>query len=295
MPESSDATPKITRRDFLTFWKWQLSSENTVNQNPEPPIGQQIEPQHSLTKRQFLKLILVAGGGLVAEHYLGIKPAEANGNNQSAIQKDGTLPQADTIKKQQKMTVSPPKSPSAEEEPTLFNTEVETALLTMAELVSASIIKALKIPVGNAAMDQEKLRKTLDKPLYKTILIKGVSVPILEEAFFRGLPNLIIKGQPKKDLWQIGVPVSAIYALCHNLITDENTGNPVFATNKIPLYQFINGLFFWKMMRERGFPHAVAAHVTINSIALTIGELLNKAFPVKSSAGVSKDVVGREK
>lgn len=299
MPEQSGETHKITRRDLLTSWNQKSPSGSIAIKKTEPlrlTTDSMIEHKPSLTRQQFLQVILAAGASLAAEHYLGIKPVAAKKEDrQSSVQSEGTLPQARVQLVEQTKTNNPPNLLPVEKEPTFIDTEVETALLTMAELISVPVLKALKIPVGNASIDQKTLTKFLNWPLYKTIFVAGVGVPVLEEVLFRGLPNFIVRGQPKENLWGIGIPVSAVFALCHNVRTDENTGKTAFATDKIPLYQFVNGLFFWKMMRERGFPHAVAAHGTINSVALTIGRLLYEAFPEKSYAGVSRDVVSRER
>jgi predicted RNA binding protein YcfA (HicA-like mRNA interferase family) len=43
----------------------------------------------------------------------------------------------------------------------------------------------------------------------------------------------------------------------------------------------MGGLFYWYLMRERGFSHAALAHSTHNATVLAIGKLLYKIFPPK--------------
>lgn len=288
MPEQSN----MTRRDFLTFWK---KNHNKKGNGPPQSILEEKTPHMpSLNRRQFLKVLLAVGASLAVKHYLDIELPEVERRNQLEGQESGTLQQMqEQLAEQHQGAANPPQSLPSEKEPTIVDTEIETALLIMAEMVSARILKALKIPVGNASLNQKEIRGILEQDLSRIITRDGVVSSFFEEALCRALPNFIVRGQPKESLWEIGIPVSAFFALCHNVKKDENTGKRVFATDKIPLYQFVNGLFFWKMMRERGFPHAVAAHATINSVALSVAKLLYEAFPSKSYSGVSKEIVGK--
>jgi len=174
----------------------------------------------------------------------------------------------------------PLDSPQAEDNnPYLIYTEIKTGLLVLAEIASAPIIAALGIQAGTTRMDKKTVEEIMSYPLHKLILLGGVMHPIFEEALFRGLPSLLISDHPKEDLWEIGIPISAIFALAHNIKRDDVTKNITFSTERIPIYQFVSGLFYWKMMRERGFLHAVAAHGTSNIIPLSIAKLLYTIFP----------------
>ncbi len=45
--------------------------------------------------------------------------------------------------------------------------------------------------------------------------------------------------------------------------------------NKIPYFKFLNGLFFWGIMRSKGYPDTVLAHATINASFFAVGRALN--------------------
>lgn len=47
----------------------------------------------------------------------------------------------------------------------------------------------------------------------------------------------------------------------------------------VPMTQFLAGLFFWYLMREKGFDQVVFAHSTNNALAFTMGKLLLEKYP----------------
>lgn len=294
-PNRATARP-TSRQGHATSQPSEKASAAPIEQEPQPTIETQRTWIPSLTRRQFLQVLVATSAALVAEHYLGVKPVSANETtheqNLSQPKIEQVPPNTD---KQPQLNQTKPSQQQSEisKEPSLTDTAIESALFTLAKIVSTPIVKGLKIPVGNAGFDQKKLKEFMEKPFYQSLLLVGGAVPLIEEAIFRALPQLIVRNGSKDSVWEIGVPVSAIFALVHNFKTDEATGKSVFATDKIPLYQFIGGLFFWKMMREKGFPHAVLAHSTVNSSVLTVGKILYEAFPNKFQKDASKEIISK--
>lgn len=241
-----------------------------------------------LNRRRFLQAALATGISLTVPLRV-----EATSIRNPQPQIDHNKPISNTQISELQFYGSPTTStqPIHEENRSLFDTFRDTSLLMTSEFISAPILSALKIPVGNALLDGETMDKIMKMPYLKMTLLFGGVSPVLEETLFRALPNFLFWECSKNDNWQLGLPVSILFALYHNITTDKLNGRLTIAKNKIPLYQFINGLFFWKMIRERGFPHAVAAHGTINTIALSIGKIFARIARTKSYAGTQKDLI----
>ena len=174
---------------------------------------------------------------------------------------------------------------SEEDGSSLAKTAIEASLFTTAQIISTPLIKALKLPVGRASSaETEKMLR--EKPFTSLLLIAGVAPPI-EEALFRLLPSYLIAGKNNGQRWDVGVPASAIFALVHSLKFEDGQ----LLEKKIPLYQFTGGLFFWYLMRERGYTHTTLGHSTVNAIAISIGRLLYETFPGTS---VPSEPIGSE-
>ena len=104
---------------------------------------------------------------------------------------------------------------------------------------------------------------------------------LFPKTIFHLLPSKIIdqfSKDKKSHWWEVGILVSLLFGFAHNLDFDE--GGLKFQ-KAMPLSQFMGGLFYWYLMRERGFSHAVLAHSTHNATVLAIGKLLYKIFPPK--------------
>ena len=79
---------------------------------------------------------------------------------------------------------------------------------------------------------------------------------------------------------EIGIPLSALFAYAHNIKRDKEGHVLGFDTEFIPLPQFIDGVFYWYLMRERGFSHAWLAHAQKSTMIITANALM-KVFPKK--------------
>ncbi|HEV7424713.1 MAG TPA: hypothetical protein VGO21_06045, partial [Candidatus Paceibacterota bacterium] len=58
----------------------------------------------------------------------------------------------------------------------------------------------------------------------------------------------------------------------------------------VPLSQFMGGLLYWYLMRERGYSHAVLAHSINNSVPFSIGALLFKIYPPEKAEKIIKNM-----
>ncbi len=165
-----------------------------------------------------------------------------------------------------------------------LRTLMETQLLIIGEILSELTMRALGIQRGHRE-DPEDLVRLLTEERWKAILAMVVVGPFFEEASFRLFPSLVIGKKGKR--WEVGVPISVIFALAHNLQKDKVSGGIKFNKEFIPLPQFLAGIYYWYLVRERGFSHAVLAHATNNGLAMAVmlATLLLKNYPPRDSQG----------
>lgn len=131
------------------------------------------------------------------------------------------------------------------------------------------------VNIGNKGM-QEGERIHDRYPFHEELLVRTLLIPPLEEGVCRGIPNLILMAlKARGPQWKVGLPVSILFAAYHNVYTDEQ-GKHLFSTDTLPLNQLIGGAFVWKMMRDRGWMHAVVAHSVYNVIDV-IGSYFSRA------------------
>lgn len=161
--------------------------------------------------------------------------------------------------------------------PSLIETGKETVLLLIAESATFPIFNKLGIPIGNAGADKTFLKKVASMPSDK--LVTSIArVVIIEEAAFRLLPNLFLPNNSKDDAWGIGLLSSLLFAGSHNLERNEKKQWSI-SIKALPFYQFVNGLYFWKVIRERGFPYSVFAHLFLDSIPISLLKTIHKLAP----------------
>lgn len=264
----------ISRRD-LFHRATQISSPSQIA-SPD-----QIEHAFAtpLNRRQFAKLSAATVITLADSQRGEVKAAQTPVNN---------LETAD----------QPETGTSEEKKATLLDTIKESTLLNAGNIVTGETLRKLGVPIGNAHLEQfaknheqthghdeyERLKPGEKALGFASIFAYiGGLTPLSEEFEFRFIPSFLLsKIAGKGTHWKIGVPVSAAFALYHNIAKDEY-GDYKFH-KKIPLSQFTMGLYFWKAMRQRGFWHAVTAHGTINTEALTFGFLANE----------TKKIIGKE-
>lgn len=129
------------------------------------------------------------------------------------------------------------------------------------------------VNIGNKGMQEgEKIHGRY--PFHEELIVRALLIPPLEEGVCRGIPNLILMALKAKGAqWKVGLPISVLFAAGHNVYTDEQNEHS-FSTDTPPLPQFVGGVFVWKMMRDRGWMHAVVAHSVINVV-----DIIESYFP----------------
>ncbi len=168
-------------------------------------------------------------------------------------------------------------------------TALEQGLVASAKLLAKFILRKLKIEHGNKSLSEEKILKYLKEKPIESLIEIGFLGPVFEESVFRALPSGFIDSKDKSCRWDVGIPVSAIFALVHNF--DKNEFGNLKFEKSIPLSQFMGGLFYWYLMREKGYSHAVLAHLMNNTMAVSVGVLLFKIFPGEEAERIVKNIL----
>lgn len=255
-----------------------------------------VEKEHvTLSRRSFLKFLGAMGTALAIEQ-IGVSTAEpqkdSEVNKKIDTKNQDVSPQV-TLKQKSEDTSSHESKTEIEEdnkEGSYTETAIEQSLMIGAKYIAHAIFKKLKIEHGDKSMTDEEIIKSLRDYPIATLFASGVFVPVIEEALFRGLPSAFIDTNDTRRRWEIGIPTSLLFALVHN-VSKEESGKLQFIKS-VPINQFMGGLFYWYLMREKGYSHAVFAHSMNNAIPLSIGILLFKAFPEKKAVRITKKIFG---
>lgn len=184
------------------------------------------------------------------------------------------------------------KSHKEKKNHSLLETFSESSLLEIGKIVAGRVYNELgykNIPsigsevsiLGNKSFS-EKI------PLILTSVCTG---PFVEEILTRLIPSALIDANTTnndKYQWGVGIPTAVLFALMHNVSDvggQKETKLKFTSLNEfIPVPQFISGIFYWYMMREKGFNHAVLAHATQNATIISIAELLSRMYPKQGGA-----------
>lgn len=167
---------------------------------------------------------------------------------------------------------------------TYKETILETSLQMASAVLAQEVFAALKIKHTPDLLESDYGKHLLNNPAL-FFSMAAVQAPLFEETLFRLIPSeaaALIKKNPeplgeKSELWKVGIPISAIFALGHNFQpSDEGRMKYV---NSVPLAHFMMGLFFWHLMREKGFNHAVLAHSYNNTLAFAVAQFFHKTYP----------------
>ena len=90
---------------------------------------------------------------------------------------------------------------------------------------------------------------------------------VVEETVFRLIPDAVAtKLTDEGKHWKTGVGSSLAFAAVHNLV--DKDGKITFSKNTLPIPQFLLGLQYWKIMKDRGIKQAMLAHTVHNTVAL---------------------------
>lgn len=229
-------------------------------------MGAEHQQPNVLSRRRFIEMSGSLLAGAVVNHYLG-----------GEVQAQTEQPTFDLGEPLDQVQ----QNSSMNESPSIIHTVFESQAVLAAELIAAPLVEKMGIKVGNAYIEklvedakQDAAPPQLDNSTVATVLLAaGVVQPIREELIFRGLPQLFLRKRPGNQ-WKVGIPSALAFAFSHNLIKDRTTGRYSLTLNRIPLPQFASGLYYWKIMRERGFIHAPVAHVSMNSAMMSVVGLI---------------------
>ncbi len=242
----------MSRRDFFTRFTRPFGSLSRANLETSV---ESISPREPiiLSRREFVQMISLAGAALATSSLPALNKAD---------DKDLSGEQPNIAAKQ-------------ESEDTYVDTMFDSGALLIAEIAMTEIFDKLNIPIGNAGLTNAQIEKLLQAPIEKILIQYAGLHSAFEEALFRGLPQTALNQlKVRGNIWKVGIPTSVLFALMHNIKREKLAKEYHFSTDFIPLPQFVGGLFYWKMMRERGFPHAIVAHGTQNGAIFTIGKFL---------------------
>jgi len=276
----------ISRREF--FKKFIPKSKEPSESISLPETTDEVpENQPTLSRRSFIKF-LCAMGAAVALEQVGISTAEAQErqkNKDTKVEKPGKSAQRSDIKNSPNDNKEP-ETKDKEKENSYTETMLAQSLLMVAKVLAVSIFKKLKIEHGNKTLSEKELIDYLKAKPIELIIEGGVLLPVVEEAIFRALPSSLIDNKNKSHRWDIGIPTSLIFALAHNIGVDEF--EELEFKKSVPIAQFMGGLFYWYLMREKGYSHAVLAHSMNNIIPISIGALLFRIYPKGKAESIAK-------
>lgn len=244
----------FSRREFLKNLIPGVGQLNeTLNTDSESTETEKIE----LSRRDFLKFLGVLGAGAAMEH-VGIKTASA----------EPAEPEIQIVSEIENNSIE-----------SYSETAIEQSLWIAAKVLTNHIFEELKINTGNASLSDEEIKRWVEKTPILPLFTSTMLGPLVEEFAWRALPSSMIDKNDNRINWNVGIPISAIFALSHNLKLKKELPGIEILGDSIPVTQFMGGLFYWYLMREKGYSHAVMAHSMSNTIPLAIATYLYKAYP----------------
>jgi|GEM_PF-4960665 len=157
-----------------------------------------------------------------------------------------------------------PESPS---EPAYTESLAYAGLVQVAAGVANVALKRLgALPDFESKNQEQVIRKLMESPVKMTAYVTVLG-PFFEELAFRLGPSLaidLVAGKGAGSVWEVGIPVTLFFADLHAWRKPDGT----HTDDEVPLPQFLMGLFFWHLMRQKGFSHAVSAHMFVNALAV---------------------------
>lgn len=284
MQEDQVAVSGVTRREF--FMPWTKSGASGTKQ------PQEIEPREHLrerSRRSFLKLLLAVCTALGASKNSTL-PANAESPNREA---QAARSHRDFTPLDTQNTMSEVLGGTLEHS----RTAIETSLMRLGNLALEKVMDYLRMPHGDAYLTdpkvQEELIQLLTRGDINKVLKYVILPPIGEETLARLAPSMIVDhiGASSQAPW-VGILSSLLFAFSHNFVgNDEMTGDPILST-KIPISQFIVGVLLWRLMREKGFSHALMSHTLYNVESLAIAKLLLETYPGNNTEAALKILRG---
>lgn len=285
----------VSKRGFLLHFLPRKKPEE--NQNNEDPWKDYVADLQFSSRRNFLKFLAGLGATFAAGvGFIKLHPETTQRKEHLRQPEEAVL---------QKEIEEKTEETRKEIEASYMETAKETSLIFLANLIGGAIGKfVLGVNLsGSSSKVMEKKIEQIDKMFtmkqgdwqnlneeeQKIIMRKllkamqaviipilasaTVIAPTLEEMIHRYLPaKIFISKDDKRMRWDIGIPSSAIFAFMHGSAINEEEFEPLKKAipPSIPFTQFIAGIFFWYLMREKGISHSILAHFIHNSMIAAI-------------------------
>ncbi len=275
----------FSRRGFFKELFPSKKESVPVPEGTQEEIKRFAESHEDVSRRDFLKFLIGLGSALALSH-VGIRHAES-GKPEEGDPESQEKKQQQPEESQSSASLDKTVQASGEKNKIegkvphgYLETMIETSLLYIGELIMNTILAKLKIEQPSKVMqDPDRIKSLIEKP-FEDFILHAIAAPAIEETLFRLVPSAFI-GKKGGIRWDAGIPVSVIFALMHNLEVNEFKE---FKFRKVvPLSQFIQGVFYWYLMREKGVTHAMFAHSMHNSLNFIIATVFLRAFPGKTA------------
>jgi hypothetical protein len=242
------------------------------------------ETEKIWSRRNFLEFLIGLSVALLTG---GIETAQSQEKDREQKFKDKEVkehfaPQQTQMTKKEEIPLTSEKE-IEEKGDSYIRTVIETQLMLIGENLANKVLRKLGLE-PTRPLSEKEWQRILENTSIEDIIEAVLLAPGVEETLFRLIPSKFIDmltKDKKSHRWEIGIPVSILFALCHKLGEIEEE---LKSKKTIPLSQFMGGVFLWYLMRERGFSHAVLAHSIHNATVLAIAKLLYKIFPKKTES-----------
>ena len=149
-------------------------------------------------------------------------------------------------------------------------------LFASAKLLTQEVFNHLKIDSAHFMQheSQKQYLELLRSAPLDTIFTTCLAAPIIEEVVFRLLPSQYADRNENMGLaWNIGIPISAVFALMHNITQDRSKPflkSFSFDTESFSVPAFAAGLVFWYLQRTYGIQASMIAHIASNSTQTSV-------------------------
>ncbi|MDQ5969043.1 MAG: hypothetical protein QG579_200 [Patescibacteria group bacterium] len=238
IPEDAPEIKNTSRRDFI---KKVIAPDNERGgSQKDVHLDKVFSSTGKIDRRDFTKLLTAL--------LIGITTTNVSATEDSDISQSDNLIPADSANQ----FFNPDKAKYLE-------TSIESAFVIAGKAIASNIAESLGIPVSN----NEKFITALKEKPFSMLFNANVVGPFSEETMFRLVPSLFVGSEGNK--WGAGIPAAILFGLLHNV--DKDSFGEIKFNSTIPLSEFMGGIFYWYLIRHRGFDHAVLAHSINNTTA----------------------------
>ena len=139
----------------------------------------------------------------------------------------------------------------------IARTTLEVMVLAILKMGMIYAFWSIGVEAG-AASAQAASREYADQ-IFVLLALMCLIGPLTEELVFRGPAALLnLFEVPTGFYWICGIVASLSFAAAHGL-------------EMLPVTQFIGGLYYWWLTRERGLPYAIYGHMLNNALSVGAG------------------------